>query len=204
MGGMSTAPTVAARPGRPRSDHSRQAILAAAGELVAELGYRAVTIEKIAQRSGTGKQTIYRWWPTKADVVMEALAAKADLHIPLPDRGELAGDLRDVLGTSFVLARVDEVADLLRALMAEAQVDPDFAARFRAQFLQRRRDALGVILQRAHERGDLRPGVSLHTAADLVFGILWYRLLAVPAPLDETLIEEIVVLLSASVAAPTR
>jgi AcrR family transcriptional regulator len=185
-----------ARPGRKRSEDSRRAILVAASELVGEDGYGALSIEKIAQRSGTGKQTIYRWWASKADVVMEALAMKADLHVRLPDTGSLADDLRDVLTTSFSLARVPLVSDMLRSLMAEAQVDPAFAERFRAEFLQRRRNALGLILDRAMARGELTTGVSVHTATDVVFGILWYRLLAIPSPLDDALAEEIVRLLA--------
>ncbi len=62
------------RPGRLRSENSRDAILQAATELVVEQGYAAVSIEKIAQRAGAGKQTIYRWWPAKGDILMEALA----------------------------------------------------------------------------------------------------------------------------------
>ncbi len=62
-------------------------------ELVGEVGFGGLTIEGIAARSGTGKQTVYRWWPSKADVLLEALAAQADLHIPIPDDGSYAADL---------------------------------------------------------------------------------------------------------------
>lgn len=185
-----------ARPGRKRSEDSRHAILAATGELIVEAGYSALTIEKIALRSGTGKQTIYRWWPSKADVVMEALAAEADDHVPIPDEGDFATDLRSVLRTSFALARVPLVTQLLRVLMAEAQVDPAFAERFRVEFLQRRRRALRVVLDRAETRGELPVGVGPETVADVVFGTLWYRILAVPAPLDDALADELVRLLA--------
>jgi AcrR family transcriptional regulator len=189
-------PTPVPRPGRKRSEDSRRAILAAATDILSDAGYAALSIEKIAQRSGTSKQTIYRWWPSKADVVMEALAAKADLHIPLPDLGSLAADLREVLQTSFTLARVPQVGDLLRVLMAEAQLDPAFAQRFRSDFLLRRRHALAVILDRAAARHELPDGVTVETATDVVFGVLWYRLLAIPAPLDDTLADELVHLLA--------
>jgi AcrR family transcriptional regulator len=184
-----------ARPGRRRSETSRQSILAAVAELVTEVGYGSLTIEKIAQRAGTGKQTIYRWWPSKADVVMEALATKADLHIRIPDEGNLADDLRFVLRTSFAMARNSQLADLLRALMAEAQVDSDFRERFQAAFLQRRRQALQIVLHRGAERGELPAGVSVETLTDVVFGTLWYRVLAIPAPLDDQLADELVLLL---------
>jgi AcrR family transcriptional regulator len=180
------------RPGRKRSQASRQAILAAALELVGELGYGGLTIERIAGRSGTGKQTIYRWWPSKADVLLDALATKADLHVPVPDEGSYAADLRAFLAASFALGRKRPIVEVLRALMAEAQVDAEFGERFRTAFLQRRRDALVIILDRAQARGDLPSGISPGTVCDIVFGTLWYRLLATRQPLDKRLIEELV------------
>lgn len=180
------------RPGRKRSQASRQAILVATLELVGELGYGGLTIERIAARSGAGKQTIYRWWPSKADVLLDALATKADLHVPVPDEGSYAADLRAFLAASFALGRKRPVVEVLRALMAEAQVDHEFGERFRTAFLQRRRDALAVILDRAQARGELPPGIAPGTVCDIVFGTLWYRLLAIRQPLDKRLIEELV------------
>jgi AcrR family transcriptional regulator len=184
------------RPGRKRSEESRLAILAAAAELTAEVGYAGLTIEGIAARSGAGKQTIYRWWASKADVLLDALTTKADLYIPVPDAGNYRDDLREFLTATFELGRRDQVADVLRALMAEAQIDPAFGERFRENFLQHRRDALGVVVSRAAERGDLPPGAPPETVIDIVFGTLWYRLLATRRPPDERLIEELVATLT--------
>ncbi|OXM63003.1 TetR/AcrR family transcriptional regulator [Amycolatopsis vastitatis] len=185
------------RPGRKRSEQSRLAILAATLELVAEAGYGALTIEGIAARSGVGKQTIYRWWPSKADVLLDALATKADLQIPIPDEGSLRADLTRFLGRTFELGDKSPVADTLRALMAQAQIDPEFGKRFREEFLFRRRDALGRIVDRARERGELPAGVGSGTVIDVVFGTLWYRLLATREPVGRGLAGELVALLSA-------
>ncbi len=185
------------RPGRKRSEDSREAILEAATELVVEQGYAAVSIEKIAQRAGAGKQTIYRWWPAKGDVLMEALARKADVHIPLPDEGSWAADLRRMLDDSFALGRAPQIGELLCALMVEAQLDPAFGERFRTDFLERRRAALATLVERARRRGDLPPNLTAGFAADVVFGVLWYRLLAVPQPLDRRLTNRLVGLLTA-------
>jgi AcrR family transcriptional regulator len=179
------------RPGRKRSERSRQAILTAAFELVAESGYTSVTIEGIAARSGTGKQTIYRWWPSRADVLLEALAGQADLHVRIPDEGSYRADLRAFLTASFALGRKWQVTDVLRGLMAQAQIDPEFGQRFRDSFLLRRRDALGVITSRAQRRGDFPPGLSPGTVADIVFGVIWYRTLATQATLDDSLVTEL-------------
>ena len=183
MGPVNVKPP-AARAGRKRSEQSRLAILTAALELVGEVGYARLTIEGIAARSGAGKQTIYRWWPSKADVLFDALATKADLHVPVTDQGSYPADLRAFLAATFRLAG-PVVIDVLRALMANAQVDEAFGDRFRRSFLQRRRDALGEIVERAGQRGDLPPGISGGTVADIVFGVIWYRVLAtreLPAP----------------------
>lgn len=195
MGAVKDQP-IPARAGRKRSEESRLAILTAAFQVVGEVGYAGLTIEGIAARSGAGKQTIYRWWPSKADVLLDALATKADLHIPIPDEGSYAADLRAFLAASFKVGRDRRVMDILRALMAHAQIDAEFGERFRDAFLQRRRDALATIVDHAKERGDLPPVPSPGTVADIVFGVIWYRLLATRQPADDQLIDELVTTLA--------
>src|ERR671934_1028194 len=112
---MAVVDEQAARPGRKRSEESRQAILAAAAELTSEVGFAGLTIEGIAARSGTGKQTIYRWWPSKADVLLDALATKADLHITTPSEASYEADLRRFLTDTFTLGRQQQVMEVLRA-----------------------------------------------------------------------------------------
>jgi AcrR family transcriptional regulator len=185
-------------PGRPRSETARQAILVAALGLVAETGYAGMTIEGIAARAGVGKQTIYRWWPSKADVLLEAGATKAELHVPVTDNGSYRSDLRAFLQASYRLANRQPLADLLRSLMAEAQINPEFGSRFRSAFLERRRDALAIIIDRARERGDLPDRPDPGTTADIVFGTIWYRILATRQPFDSNLVDDLVDLLAPS------
>ncbi len=180
------------RPGRKRSDDSRKAILVAALDLVGEVGFAGLTMERIATRSGTGKQTIYRWWPSKADVVLDALAAKVDLYIPIPDEGSYRADLRAFLTASFRLGRDGRVTQVLCMLMAHAQIDPAFGERFRTAFLSSRRDALASIQEHARDRGELPAGLSTGTAADIVFGVIWYRMLATQQPADDALVDELI------------
>jgi AcrR family transcriptional regulator len=188
------------RPGRRRSEGSREAILQAATDLVVDQGYPAASIEKIAQRAGVGKQTIYRWWPTKGDVLLEALARKADTFIPLPDRGSWVADLRGLLEASHKLGNAPQVAEVLRALVVEAQLDAGFGERFRAEFIRRRRAALSTLVERAHERGDLPGGLTADFVSDVVFGVMWYRLLVLPRPFDDALTDDVVNLLTTSAA----
>lgn len=192
-----------ARRGPKRSEESRQAILTSAFELIREVGYRGLTIEGIAARAGVGKQTVYRWWPTKADVLFEAGAVKADLRVSTADHGSYRRDLEQFLHDSFTLLEFPGLPGLLRSLMAEAQIDPDFAARFRDGFLNRRRHALAEILQRAVRRGDA-PEVSAELTADVVFGVIWYRLLATDRPLSVADVAPLVNLLAPDAAPGTR
>lgn len=171
--------------GRKRSEQTRLAILTAAYELTTEVGYQAVTIEGISARAGAGKQTVYRWWPTKADVLLEALAIKADLKVSTADQGSFETELAVFLRDSAALMVHPGVVTVLRSLMGEAQQDPDFRHRFQDGFLTKRRAALESIVERAAARGDKPPHLTAAFAADVVFGLIWYRILATEYLLDE-------------------
>lgn len=170
------------RPGRPRSEAARRAILAAAIEELQEHGYAALTIEGIAVRAGAGKQTIYRWWASKADVVLDAMLDLAETAIAVPDKGSLDADLSEFLTATF---RQRDQRPILTGLMAQALLDPVFATAFRDRFLFGRRAALRGVLRRAAERGEIDPAVDLELVIDVVYGVLWYRLLLDHAPLSE-------------------
>lgn len=101
-------------------------------------------------------------------------------------------DLRSFLDDSLALARRKPVVGVLRALMAEAQINDEFGERFRMSFLQHRRDALGAVLARASDRGDLPRHLRPSTVLDIVFGVIWYRILAAREPADETLVTELI------------
>lgn len=181
------------KPGRPRSTQSRESILQAALDLVSETGYRATTIDAIAARAGTGKQTIYRWWRNKAEVVLEALNESAEREIPTPDTGDLRGDLHAFLQATFAAGRRPGTVPVLRALMAEAQFDAAFREVFDQQFLRRRREVLANVLRR---HPDQLRGVTVPVAVEVVFGVLWYRVMATHRRLDGALARELTRLLA--------
>lgn len=168
--------------GRPRSAASRQAILDAALSELRERGYAALTIEGIASRAGVGKQTIYRWWSSKADVVLDALLDLTSTRIIVPDEGSLSDDLIAFLRATF---RQRGQRPVLIGLMAQAVLDPAFATQFRDRFLFSRRAALRSIMQRAVERGEVAAELDLELLIDVVYGVLWYRLLLDHAPINE-------------------
>ncbi|MGW2424265.1 TetR/AcrR family transcriptional regulator [Streptomyces sp. NPDC001709] len=169
--------------GRIRSEDAHNAVLATTIELVEELGYQAVTIERIATRADVAKSTIYRWWKSKAPLVMDAYRTAVEQRMPEPDTGSLTGDL-----TAFVTALYGVTAHpirvkTLRGLMAEAQLDPAFAEPFR-EWVESRRAVMLTLLTRGVERGELPATADLDATTDHVFGLFWYRLLVGHQPLD--------------------
>ena len=187
--------------GRPRSDEARQSILTAALAELGDRGYAAVTVEGIAARAGVGKQTIYRWWPSKADVVLEAAGVEAEARIAVPDRGSLAADLRGFLAATF---RQRSQQRVVVGLMAQSLLDPAFAEKFREQFLFRRRAALRSVFERALERGELRPDEDVELLLDVVFGVLWYRMLIGHAPLTRRAADQLAALVLRTVGQTTK
>jgi len=170
-------------PGRPRSEPARRAILAAATHLVGREGYGRVTMEAIAREAGVSKQTVYRWWPTKAAIVLEALNEGAAAIAPASDRGSLSADLRLFLRRTVAGADGGN-ARLLAALMAAAQLDDAFAESFRTGFLARRRQALRELLERGRERDEVASSANLDFLVELAFATLWYRILVRHQPLN--------------------
>jgi AcrR family transcriptional regulator len=163
-------------------------VLEAADDLLVELGFARVTIEGIALRAGVAKQTIYRWWPSKTDILMEAFVEDAAQELTPPDRGDLGADLQIHLrNCARFLARSDAGA-VFRALVGEAQHDPRVAARFRDDYLSQQRDRDRLPLQRAVERGELRRDTDLDFAVDQLLGPIYYRALVTgqPAPREFT------------------
>ncbi|MBW8482335.1 TetR/AcrR family transcriptional regulator [Actinomadura parmotrematis] len=168
-----------AHTGRRRNEAARRAILDVAVELLGRSGGEPVTIDTIAAAAGVGKQTIYRWWPSKGAVLLEALAERADGDIPLPDTGTLEGDLTAFVTATFAVSGHPRTAAVLRGTMAEAQRDPSAGERMRA-FIAVRRATLRTLFDRA----DLRPGTDVDLLVDQIYGVLWYRILVGHAPLD--------------------
>jgi AcrR family transcriptional regulator len=168
--------------GRPRSEAARRAILGAANALLARDGFQAVTVEAIAAEAGVGKATVYRWWPCKAAVLMDAFLAVNGPCPRSPDTGCLREDLRRQIG-GLAEALNGPFGTILAGIVAEAQADPDAAAAFRALYLAPRRAEAKQALARGQARGEIRAGADLDAATDALYGPLLFRLLTGHAPL---------------------
>jgi len=170
--------------GRRRNDAAKEAILDAAFRLLTAPGTDGLTIDAIAAEAGVGRQTIYRWWPSKGAVAADALARHARVAVPERDTGSFTGDLAAFLADSFAGLQDEVPAGRLRQIVAEAQHD-EHVARVLADFTAVRRAALRALLERGRTTGDLAADADLDVLVDMAYGVLYYRLLVGHAPLDE-------------------
>jgi AcrR family transcriptional regulator len=170
--------------GRRRNDAAEAAILDATFRLLSGPGTEALTIDAIAAEAGVGRQTIYRWWPSKGAVVADALARHARVVVPERDTGSFTGDLAAFFTDSFAGLENEGLANRLRQIVAEAQHD-EHVARVLADFTAVRRASLRALLERGQITGELAADADLDMLVDMAYGVLYYRLLVGHAPLDE-------------------
>lgn len=187
-----------AQPGKPapdstrRSERSRRAIYDAALELVVEVGYPKTTIEGIAARAGVGKQTIYRWWSSKADVLMEAFLDLADQSVPegepvpyaFPDTGDVAADVKGVLRATVDQLRDPRFEAPSRALAAEGVVDEQLGRELVAKLLQPSLDLYIGRLRAAQDAGQVRADVDPRIALEFFISPLAQRWLQRTGPIS--------------------
>jgi AcrR family transcriptional regulator len=188
---MRSVPPTAAPDAARRSERSYSAIIDATKALLDEQGYAATSIDQIARRAGVGKQTIYRWWPNKAAVVLEAHAEQAAARNPIPDTGSLREDLRAIAASFSHNLGDTQIGRVCVQLIGEAQVDDAFADAYREVFVTQRRAAVREILDRALARGEARADLDTEFALDVFFGPIWYRRLVRHAPLTREFAHEL-------------
>ena len=188
-----TEAAVTPRRGRPRSEKARVAILEAAAELLLDRGLSAVSMDAVAERAGVSKATIYRWWPTKEMLALDALFNEWAAATPaVRDTGSLRGDLLSLLRPWARLAGSRPYGRVIAALVTEAQTDPDFGAAYRDRFVEPRREQAREVFRRAIERGEIPADTKIEVALDVLYGPLYHRLLHGHAPLNDRFVRDVV------------
>lgn len=177
--------------GRPRSLEAEAAILKAALWLLERKPLRKVSADAIARRAGVSKATIYKWWPTKSLVALDAYLAGMTERVKLPDTGSAEEDFTEQL-KSVMGFYTSSLGRLFCQFLAEGQFDPAFLALFRERFLFARRDAARVMWRRGVDRGEIREDADSDLVLDLIYGPMIFRLLAGHGSLSDSESESLV------------
>ena len=171
-------------PGRPRDEEVRKRLLKAASDLLEEVGFRCVTVDLIAERAGASKATVYRWWPNKASVLIEAFRDAVSPAFPFSDTGSLSRDIRNQL-CRFAKFLQTGRGKLLAAFVVGAQGDREVAAALRDYWIAPLRKRGTAVLDKYRKRGEFPAGIDLDLVQDMMYGPLYYNLLTGYSPITE-------------------
>jgi AcrR family transcriptional regulator len=178
--------------GRPRSEQADRAILAAAVSLLSERGLAGMSIEEVSARAGVSKATVYRRWPSKGLLALDAFVGEFQQLQPQPDTGSLRGDFTAALRLWVEAVTATPAGRMLTGLIAEAQHDDSLRAAWRDRVLEPLRVRHRVLLDRAVARGEISPDVDQEVVLDLFFGAAQHRLLLGHLPLSDEFIDQMV------------
>jgi AcrR family transcriptional regulator len=177
-------------PGRPRNERSRQAILRSTLKLLRKHSFAALSIEAIAADAHVGKATVYRWWPNKGALVVDAFASSIEHELHFPDSGSVYRDM-SVQMNQFLEVLRSRSGRIVAGVIAAGQSEPELMEEFRARFLRPRRQEAYLTLQRGIDRGELPAELDLDLVLDLLYGAIYMRFLIRHVELNEEYINEV-------------
>ena len=181
-------PSARGRAPHRRDENARLAVLHAADDLLVERGFGGVTIEGIAARAGVAKQTIYRWWPSKVDVLLDTLVDDASRQLVVPDTGSAVDDTRRYLRVLARFLTEEPAGKVLLALIGEAQHDAEMARVFHQRYLDPQRQREHEMLKRGIAAGELPETLDVDAALDALCGPIVYRALT-GAPIPPSFVD---------------
>ena len=171
--------------GRPRNLAARSAILKAAYELLQDGGIAAVTIEAVAARAGVGRPTVYRWWPNANAVAMAALMEIAETSTPkAASKSAITALRRQLRAVAAVFST--PAGRSVASMLASSESDTEISKSFRNHFIFERREEGRALLKQAIREGVIRSDADLDTVLDVLYGPLFYRLIAAPGTLSQS------------------
>jgi len=175
---------VARAPGRPRSEKARKAVIQSTLALLNRVGFHELSVESVAARAGVGKATIYRWWPNKAELVIDSFVWAVEEELRFPSAGPVLASIHEQMRRWAVIFR-SPLGQIVATVIGAGQSDPEILHAFRAHWVEPRRVEARRLLRLAMEKGEIRDDLEPDTVLDLLYGPLYVRLLLKHAPLDE-------------------
>ncbi len=177
-------------PGRPRSENARQSILRSTIKLLRRRSFAELSIEAIAADAGVGKATVYRWWPNKGALVVDAFASSTEDELHFPDSGSVYRDMSRQMCQWLGVLRSPRGC-IVRAIIAAGQSDYALLEEFRKRLLRPRRQEAYQTLRRGIERGELPRDLDLDLVLDILYGATYMRFLIRHDELSERYVEEV-------------
>jgi AcrR family transcriptional regulator len=181
---------VARSPGRPRSEEARKAILESTLELLKQSGFADLSIESIAAHAGVGKATVYRWWPNKGGLVMDAFVSVAEEELSFPPTGSVEKAIREQMKKwSSIFG--GPLGRVIAAVIGAGQSEPEMLEAFQNYYVEPRRREARELLKQAIENGEIRPDLNPDLILDILYGPLYFRLLIKSGPLTLAFIDQV-------------
>ncbi|MFI1293609.1 TetR/AcrR family transcriptional regulator [Streptomyces sp. NPDC020792] len=183
-----------------RDLEARERILSTTLRMLGELGYSRLTIGGIAQEAGVGKATIYRSWPNKAALALDAVRTQLP-DIPVDDIGDSQQEVFAVADTLAALYGSPKVRLVLPALVSDAAADPELGRRLREELIEERKRQSALVLRRAVDRGEMPEDADISTILDMWAGLMLFRSLFFELTFDQQAIRSLV---RATLGSPPR
>jgi len=180
----------APRAGRPRSEAARRAILRSTLRLLRRTGFNDLSIEAIAEDANVGKSTVYRWWPSKGALVVDAFSSSVRRQLSFPDTGSVYSDVSLQMSHVVRLFR-SRRGQIVAALIGGGQTDPELIEAFRERFVRPRRMEAYETLRKGIERGELSRDADLDLILDSLYGAIYMRFLIWNDGLSESFVEAV-------------
>ena len=174
----------ARRPGRPRSEKARKAVIQSTLVLLKQVGFDGLAVESVAARAGVGKATVYRWWANKAELVIDAFASAVEDELRFPAAESVLESIHQQMVRWAPIFR-SPLGQIVATVIGAGQSDPEILEAFRAHWVEPRRGEARKLLRQAIKEGEIRSDLDPDEVLDLLYGPLYLRLLLRHAPLDE-------------------
>jgi AcrR family transcriptional regulator len=201
MARIATTSQAAARgPGRPRSERARKAVIRSSLALLNRMGFNELSIEAVAAHARVGKATVYRWWPNKAELVIDAFVSAVENELRFPSAGPVLESIHAQMQRWVVIFR-SPLGQIVATVIGAGQSEPEILEAFRTHWVEPRRVEARRLLKQAMEKGEIRSDIDPDAALDLLYGPLYLRLLLRHARLDEEFVNTVFEIVSPTLAA---